>query len=65
VEKEGGLAQSQEYIHTGYDSEKYANLLHQRRLLELFFGLYVDENPSIVFAKQSNVASRATTFPTQ
>jgi hypothetical protein len=34
-------------------------------LLELFFGLYVDENPSIVFAKQSNVASRATTFPTQ
>jgi CheY-like chemotaxis protein len=30
VKKEGALAQSQEYIHTGYHSEKYANILHQR-----------------------------------
>jgi hypothetical protein len=43
VEKEGALAQSQEYIHTGYHSEKYANILHQRRCENLSFFSYTDD----------------------
>jgi hypothetical protein len=47
VKKEGGLAQSQEYIHTGYHSEKYANILHQSH----------DQGPIVLPVGRDNLTS--------